>query len=63
MRIKLYQAPSDAMIRVLDEEYKKANGKYLEVKFHHLDGAYSYCTDGNGNAINLAVWTPVEIIK
>jgi hypothetical protein len=51
------------MIRVLDEEYKKDNGKYLEVKFHHLDGAYSYCTDENGNAINLAVWTPVEIIK
>jgi hypothetical protein len=51
------------MIRVLDEEYKKDNGKYLEVKFHHLDGAYSYCTDENGSAINLAAWTPVEIIK
>ena len=63
MRIKLYQAPSDAMIRVLDEEYKKVNGKYLEVKFHHLDGAYIYCTDKDGNAINLAVWTSVEIIK
>jgi hypothetical protein len=51
------------MIRVLDEEYKKANGKYLEVKFHHLDGAYSYCTDKDGNAVSLAGWTSVEIIK
>ena len=63
MRIKLYEAPSDVMVRVLDEEYKKANGKYLEVKFHHLDGAYSYCTDKDGNALNLAAWTHVEIIK
>jgi len=63
MRIKLYEAPSDVMIRVLDEEYKKANGKYLEVKFHHLDGAYSYCTDKDGNAVSLAGWTSVEIIK
>jgi len=63
MKIKLYEAPSDVMIRVLDEEYKKDNGKYLEVKFHHLDGAYSYCTDKDGNAINLAAWTSVEIIK
>ena len=63
MRIKLYEAPSDVMVRVLDEEYKKSNGKYLEVKFHHLDGAYSYCTDKDGNAVNIAAWTPVEIIK
>jgi hypothetical protein len=50
-------------IRVIDDEHKKLTGKYMEVNFHHLDGAYSYCTDDEGNPVHLAVWTPVEIVK
>jgi hypothetical protein len=48
---------------VIDEEYKKETGKYMEVNFHHLDGAYSYCEDDEGNAIHLATWTRVEVVK
>ncbi len=61
--IKLYEAPSDVRIRVIDDEFKQENGKYMEVNFHHLDGMYSLCTDDDGNTVHLAVWTPVEIIK
>jgi hypothetical protein len=50
-------------IKVIDEEHKKLTGKYMEVNFHRLDGAYSYCTDDEGNPVHLAVWTPVEIVK
>jgi hypothetical protein len=36
--------------------------------FHHVDGAYSYCTIANGpnqgEAVHLAAWAPVqEVIK
>jgi hypothetical protein len=61
--VKLYEVPNDTRIRVIDEEYKKETGKYMEVNFHHLDGAYSYCEDDEGNAINLATWTRVEVVK
>lgn len=61
--MKLYEAPSDVRIRVIDEEHKKLTGKYMEVNFHHLDGAYSYCTDDEGNPVHLAVWTLIEVVK
>lgn len=63
MPMKLYEVPSDSRVKVIDEEYKKANGKYMEVKFHRLDGMYSYCTDDDGNTVHLAVWTPVKVVK
>ena len=61
--MKLCEAPSDVRIKVIDEEHKKLTGKYMEVNFHRLDGAYSHCTDDEGNPVHLAVWTPVEIVK
>jgi hypothetical protein len=61
--VKLYEVPSDTRVRVIDEEYKKENGKYLEVTFHHLDGMYSFCKDDNDNVVHLAVWTKVQIVK
>jgi len=60
-KVKLYEVPNNSRIRVLD--WKDNNGNYKEYNFHHLDGAYSYCKDDNGDVIHLAAWTPVEIVK
>lgn len=54
--MKLYDVPYNTNIRLRDEE-----GNVLDLKFHYIDGAYSYCTDENGNPIYIAMWTDVEI--
>ncbi len=46
----LYNVPPKSYIRVLDDI----------LFFDHLDGAYSYCTDTEGNAVLLSGYTMVE---
>lgn len=33
------------------------------IRFHHIDGMYSYCTNQDGDVVHLAAWTEVEIAK
>jgi hypothetical protein len=33
----------------------------LELKFHHIDGMYSYCTDNENNVYHIAAWEEVSI--
>ena len=54
--MKLYDVPRNTRIRTLTEER-------LELNFHHIDGAYSYCEDAEGNVWHLAAWTDVEIVN
>jgi len=63
MPMKLYEAPSDVRIRVISDDFKDDSGNYMEVNFHHIDGAYSFCKDDEGNTIHLAAWTQVELVK
>ena len=49
--MKLYEVPRNTLIN-LDGE---------KILFHHVDGMYSYCTDGEGKVRHLAAWTDVEI--
>lgn len=51
--MKLYEVPRETRIR-LDGE---------EINFHHIDGAYSYCTDDEGTVVHLAAWTEVTIVE
>lgn len=53
--MKLYEAPRNVRVKVVGEDF--------EVTFHHIDGAYSYCKDDEGNTVHLAAWTEVEIIN
>ena len=46
--MKLYDVPYGTNIRLRDDE-----GNALELKFHYIDGSYSYCTDKEGNALDL----------
>jgi hypothetical protein len=48
--MKLYDVPRNTKIQLDGEEYN----------FVHIDGAYSYCIDSQGNIVHLAAWTEVE---
>ena len=51
--MKLYEVPRNTRIKVED----------LELNFHRIDGAYSYCTTDNNEIVHLAAWTEVEIVE
>lgn len=51
--MKLYEVPKNSLIKFEDELYR----------FIHLDGAYSLCTDGQGNTVHLAAWSEVEVLE
>jgi len=64
--MKLYNVTNGSQIR-LKEDAKvpvggAAAGKSTVLKFHHIDGAYSYCTDEEGAVFHPAAWTGVEIV-
>jgi len=50
--MKLYDVPKNSMIVL-------SNG--LELKFHHIDGMYSVCTDAVGDVYHIVAWEEVEI--
>ena len=50
--MKLYNVPRNSMI-VLKEG--------IELKFHHIDGMYSVCTDENNEIYHIAAWEEVEV--
>jgi len=61
--MKLYEVPRNTDIDVslnnfIDED---TGGKIETVHFHHIDGAYSYCT-WNGKVIHLSASTEVKIL-
>ena len=33
----------------------------IELKFHHIDGMYSVCTDEEGNVYHISAWEEVEV--
>ena len=49
--MKLYDVPRNSVIVL-------KNG--LELKFHHIDGAYSVCTDEEGNVYHIGASEEVE---
>ncbi len=53
--MKLYEVPRNSRILLKDGD------STLEFNFSHIDGAYSYCTDDDGNVVHLAAWTEVEV--
>ena len=52
MAIKLYDVPRNSTIVLNDG---------LELKFHHIDGMYSVCTDEANDIYHIAAWEEVEI--
>jgi hypothetical protein len=52
--MKLYNVPRDSPIKLNDD---------IVLKFHHLDGMYSFCTDESGKVYHIAAWEDVEVVK
>lgn len=54
--MKLYELPKgeSIIVRAADD------GREIAVTFHHIDGAYSYCTDVHGNVYHLSASTPLK---
>ena len=50
--MKLYNVPQNSMIVLKDG---------LELKFHHLDGMYSVCTDEHDNVYHISASEEVEV--
>jgi len=50
--MKLYDVPRNSMVVL-------KNG--LELKFHHIDGMYSVCTDEEGNVYHIGASEEVNV--
>lgn len=64
--MKLYDVPNNTLVRPLTKVVQPPFSREIQeteiVKFHHIDGMYSYCHDKNGEVVHLAAWTDVEIV-
>lgn len=57
--MKLYEIPKNSKLKVTLN-----SGREVEAMFHHLDGAYSYCTLHDGdpdNVFHLSVNTELKL--
>lgn len=55
--MRLYELPQGAKIKV--ETNRAPKGEMCT--FHHIDGAYSYCTADEDEApFHLSAWTPLK---
>lgn len=63
--MKLYEVPRNTFVKVISEEPPPVDSTPIPngqvVKFHHVDGMYSYCTTLDKEVVHLAAWTEVEI--
>ena len=50
--MKLYEVPNNTQIVLSDG---------VKLKFHHVDGMYSYCTDSEGNVYHVSASEEVSI--
>lgn len=57
MKTKLYNIPKGAKI------FAELSDGSEHLIFHHLDGAYSYCTTEKGGVIHLSANTDIERVK
>lgn len=65
--MKLYETPRNSIVRLLEAPKLATNGDVAYagevLRFHHVDGMYSYCEDLDGNVLHPAAWTEVELVK
>lgn len=65
--MKLYNVPRNSLVRPVTNTTAPPNAREIPaneiVKFHHIDGMYSYCTDSNGNKVHLPAWQEVSLVK
>ena len=58
--IKLYNLPQRVDGGILVKGFRVDDDKTIDVRFHHLNGMYSYCTvDGGEDIVHLSASTPL----
>ncbi len=61
--MKLYECNRNTWVIPTQETQAPPGARQVSVgepiKFHHLDGMYSYCTDVHGNVVHLPAWQEV----
>lgn len=55
--LKLFEVPNNIEIHVVGDP------SWATYTFHHIDGAYSYCTSASGHVYHFHANTEVEIVK
>lgn len=64
--MKLYEVPRNSVVRVVSDNRNPPCSITTEegevIKFHHIDGMYSYCHNKKGEVVHLAAWTEVELV-
>ena len=61
MFMKLYDLPRDDEVGT--KIYTDVYNEEAYVRFHHLDGMYSYCTVDGGGVAHIAASAPIEVYK
>ena len=66
--MKLYDAPRNSWVRpILENPTAPPDAREINlgerIKFHHVDGMYSFCHDENGDVVHLPAWQEVEVIE
>ena len=63
--MKLYEVPKHTWIVVKEAEFPPPGGVSVRtgqmIKFHYVDGMYSYCKTVDGDVVHLPAWTEVEV--
>jgi hypothetical protein len=64
--MKLYDVPRNSWVIPIEETTAPPGARVVDVgeilKFHHVDGMYSYCHDKLGNVVHLPAWQEVEVV-
>lgn len=64
--MKLYKVPCGSTIRVISDIAVPLAAPIIKandvIRFHHIDGIYSFCNDMDGKPVHLVAWAEVEII-
>jgi hypothetical protein len=65
--LKLYEVPRNSWVIPTEETTAPPEARAVSigepVKFHHIDGMYSYCHDMYGNVVHMPAWQEVAITE
>lgn len=65
--MKLYECTPRSFVRILDSEPRVPIGATpvktnQTIRFHHIDGMYSFCHTNDGKLVHPVAWSEVEPI-
>ena len=64
--MKLYEVMRNSTIKVIDPVSVPPDAPDVKcgevLKFHHIDGMYSYCHNEKGEVVHIPAWAEVEYV-